>query len=145
MKHCGGCKLDFSHNRKFCEFCGSALIDRALLASTLLNCSNCNEPIQPEWKFCKHCSARLTPSIQNPESRVSVQSAPPTPATVSPTGPAAGTRSAFHASTAPPKVVIRCRSCRHLMEEDVAFCESCGANMMEGSSLTRSCDASALP
>src|SRR5258707_86408 len=133
MKRCQRCSLDFPDNRKFCESCGSKLVDAGRSTSNSPVCSSCQEPVQAEWKFCKHCRARLgsptAPLISEPIERGSVgtqtnRTAPlPSSPTVSlPTAPQ---------PTPAQRIVIRCRSCKNLVDEDSAFCEFCGASSIK--------------
>lgn len=142
MKRCHRCNIDFPDNRKFCEFCGSKLIDLAPVeASSSLRCFSCSEPVHAEWKFCKNCRARLAPPTINLPSEPTTPAVPiimAMPTATVPTTPQQPMLSAPQPATATPKIIVRCRSCKSLMDEDSAFCESCGAKMMDGSWLSRS-------
>ena len=132
MKRCQRCSLDFPDNRKFCESCGSKLVDAARSTGNSPVCPSCQEPVQPEWKFCKNCRAQLVPLTALASDAIGkVQNTSQTIPTAPQSSPTVSMSSAVPQPVPAQRIVIRCRSCKNLVDEDSAFCEFCGANMME--------------
>lgn len=133
MRLCHQCTLDFPDNRKFCEFCGSKLVDSVQIAGSSVLCPKCSESVQPDWKFCQNCRARLgspsAPVRSEPIERVSVGTQ--TSSTAPPSSSPTVSLSTASQPTPTQRIVIRCRSCKNLVDEDSAFCEFCGANLTE--------------
>src|ERR1051326_2987915 len=124
MKRCHRCNREFTPDRKFCEYCGSKLVDPRIAVNSF-SCPNCDDPVQPEWKFCKNCRTRLAvdtmaplpPEVMSSPVTIAAPAAIPTPSKDLPELFA--------------KIVIRCLACKQLVEEDSAFCEYCGTSMAE--------------
>src|SRR5687768_6176301 len=124
MKRCHRCNLEFSADRKFCEFCGGKLVDSSVAASPLF-CPNCHESVQEEWKFCKNCRTGLVVGTTAP---LQLQV---TPSPVILAAPVSAPTPSIDQPEQALKIVIRCLACKQLVEEDSAFCEYCGAGMAE--------------
>jgi formylglycine-generating enzyme required for sulfatase activity/RNA polymerase subunit RPABC4/transcription elongation factor Spt4 len=125
VKRCSQCNSEFADEHNFCEFCGTDFGDPAVLVS-FPRCLSCRQSILPEWRFCKHCSADLKASPINQSL-----AQPLTTGTITDATPPPQTQSAIQVVT--PRVVMRCHSCKGLVDEDSSFCELCGANLSKES------------
>lgn len=150
MKQCQRCNLNFSDNLKFCESCGSALVEPSTQSTGSLRCPACGEPAKSGWRFCVKCRTQLpattgdlaqanrpapSPTLQLKSplvSNVTRQPAEQIPA-ASPQASlnAQRTSASQEATVSNPQIRVRCRKCKKLVEEDAEFCEFCGAPMFE--------------
>lgn len=65
MRYCESCKADYADEEKFCDECGSRLVEKAkpeVKSFPQLRCPSCNSEIAPSKKFCRHCGAVIEPT-----------------------------------------------------------------------------------
>ena len=150
MKQCQRCNLNFPDNLKFCESCGSALVEASSPSSGSLRCPACGEPAKAGWKFCVKCRTPLLGTTgdltqsNRPAPSPTLQLETPVASNVTrqPTeqAPSVSSQATLSMPRTPapqeptvttPQIRVRCRKCRNLVDEDAEFCEFCGAPMFE--------------
>ncbi len=62
-KICPNCSKEFPRNAKFCDICGTALIDKPKedkLGQAQAYCSRCGNIVKENDLFCSKCGANVT-------------------------------------------------------------------------------------
>ncbi len=127
MKICPKCGAEFEDDKRFCENCGSALVDKSVAVPE----AEQDVADEDKTKETAVTEVKATESTKSVEPTDSVESVEAT----EPTDPVEPTKSAESTSKASEAEVV-CPNCGQKNAAGARFCESCGQALQEASHQT---------